>query len=117
MQIIFYTKLANGLIAGSQLKKESKEVNLALTKKIELVNYPNPFNPGTVIKYSVLNKGEINLSIYNILGEKVIELVNGEKESGEYSLYVDMRKYSTGVYIYRLVTPDYVLSKKMLLIK
>jgi len=85
-------------------------------------NYPNPFNPSTVIKYSIPThvkgeKQEVRLLVYDILGNEVATLVNENQGFGNYEVKFDASNLSTGLYIYRLETPDYSKSMKMLLIK
>ena len=80
-------------------------------------NYPNPFNPSTKINFSVPQASEVNLSVYNILGEKVVTLINGFLESGLHSVIFDGRNLASGTYIYRLQTPVFIQTKKMLLVK
>ena len=80
-------------------------------------NYPNPFNPSTIIDFTLPNSEFVNLSIYNILGQKVVTLVNGARKAGTYSLTFDASDLASGWYIYRLQTDTHVMSHKMLLIK
>jgi len=85
-------------------------------------NYPNPFNPSTTIDYTVEKDGFVNLTIYNILGQKVRVLVNEERKKGSYSVRWNGRddergKLPNGVYFYVLKTGDYTSSKKMILLK
>jgi C1A family cysteine protease len=81
-------------------------------------NYPNPFNPSTIIEFSLPeNVGSVKLSIYNVLGEKVAELVNTALLAGKYSYQWNAGNVSTGMYIYELRTDKFVAIKKMLLIK
>lgn len=85
-------------------------------------NYPNPFNPSTVIKYSVPELSNVNLKIYNSLGQLVKTLVNTTQAAGSYSLQWDGTsdtgvKVSSGIYIYRLTTDKFSASKKMMLLK
>jgi hypothetical protein len=81
-------------------------------------NYPNPFNPSTVIEFSLPeNVGNVKLSIYNALGEKVAELVNTALAAGRYSYQWNAKKIATGMYIYDLRTDKFVAMRKMLLIK
>ena len=65
-------------------------------------NYPNPFNPETVIKFSLKEKSSVTLTVYNITGQKVAELVTGEMEKGFYNKKFDGTKLSSGVYIFRI---------------
>lgn len=85
-------------------------------------NYPNPFNPVTKIRYSVpQNTGSkmqnIELIIYDILGNKVTTLVNEQKKTGYYEVEFNASQFASGVYIYRLQANDFIATKKMLLIK
>lgn len=84
-------------------------------------NYPNPFNPSTNIQYRLQNPGFVNLSVYDILGNKVATLVNGTQSSGEHRVTFNAERVngelSSGIYIYNLRTDDFVKSRKMILVK
>ena len=80
-------------------------------------NYPNPFNPSTVINYSVANRGEVSLSVYNLLGQKVAQLVNGTKAAGSYNVTWNATAAASGMYYYRLEAGGQVLTQKMMSIK
>ncbi|MGC8594438.1 MAG: carboxypeptidase regulatory-like domain-containing protein [Candidatus Kryptoniota bacterium] len=85
-------------------------------------NYPNPFNPTTQIVFSIPQTERVTIDIYNILGEKVATLVNGTLNAGTHIVTFDARNSSgsllpTGVYFYRLSTPDFTATRKMLLLK
>jgi Secretion system C-terminal sorting domain len=80
-------------------------------------NYPNPFNPATSIKFSIAEKGNVKLNVYDVNGRKVAELLNGEKEPGNYEISFDASKLSSGVYFYELRSAGFFQSKKMILIK
>ncbi len=85
-------------------------------------NYPNPFNPTTTIRYSIHNPGQVQLIIYNILGQKVKTLVKERKMAGEYSVTWNGtnnfgEKVSSGIYIYQLRCSGKVENKKMILIR
>ncbi len=81
-------------------------------------NYPNPFNPTTMIEFSLPeNVGNVKLSIYNMLGEKVAELVNTSLAAGKYQYQWNAQNDATGIYIYELRTDKFVSVKKMLLLK
>jgi hypothetical protein len=90
-----------------------------LPEKFELLqNYPNPFNPSTVIEFSLPeNVGNVRLSIYNVLGERVAELVNTSLVAGNYQYQWNASNVATGMYIYELRTDKFVAVKKMMLIK
>jgi len=80
-------------------------------------NYPNPFNPTTTIKFSVSKPMSVKLFVYNILGQKVATLVNGNVSAGPQSAVFDASRLASGVYFYRLEAGDYVKTQKMLLLK
>ncbi|KAF0153304.1 MAG: hypothetical protein FD143_381 [Ignavibacteria bacterium] len=80
-------------------------------------NYPNPFNPTTSIKFSIPERTEVTLEIINILGERIALLVNEELTAGKYHVKFNASNISSGVYLYHLKTPNFKLSRKMLLIK
>ncbi len=100
--------------------KYSNEVSVEVTLPLEYSldqNYPNPFNPSTTIKYSIPEDGFVKLSVYNMLGEEVSTLVNGNQEAGRYELSFNASELSSGVYVYRLEAPNYTSSKKLILLK
>lgn len=80
-------------------------------------NYPNPFNPATNITFELPVATQVQLRVYNLLGQKVSELVNGKMNQGVHTVRFDASGLASGMYIYRLETGQAVLSRKMLLIK
>jgi hypothetical protein len=86
-------------------------------------NYPNPFNPSTKIDYQVPVDAKVILEVYNIAGQKVVELVNQEQSAGYYTVDFGSTRLSSGVYIYRLAASDKATGnnfssiKKMMLLK
>jgi len=81
-------------------------------------NYPNPFNPSTVIEFSLPEDvNDVQLTIYDALGQKVAQLVNTSLQAGRYSYQWDARNVSTGMYIYELRTNKFVSIKKMMILK
>ncbi len=80
-------------------------------------NYPNPFNPGTKILFEVPGSGVVTLEVFNLVGQKVAELVNEQKPAGRYEVSFDASALSSGVYVYRLSTGGQQLTRKMTLIK
>ncbi len=65
-------------------------------------NYPNPFNPVTRIRYSITERADVNISVYDILGNKVSEIVNSAHNSGTYEAGFDASGFASGVYFYRI---------------
>jgi photosystem II stability/assembly factor-like uncharacterized protein len=80
-------------------------------------NYPNPFNPITNIKFQVDKTNFANLTVYDISGRVVADLVNGLLKPGVYEVEWDAGKYASGIYFYKLETENFIDSKKMILIK
>tara|TARA_R110000868_G_scaffold294140_2_gene554746 strand:- start:2586 stop:5207 length:2622 start_codon:yes stop_codon:yes gene_type:complete len=80
-------------------------------------NYPNPFNPYTTIEFTIANSGKVTLSVFNLMGQNVAELVNENKSKGTYSVVWDASNSASGVYYYRLEAGSNVFTQKMTLIK
>jgi hypothetical protein len=97
----------------------ASDLNPAIVEDFKLFqNYPNPFNPGTIIEFSLPeNVNNAMLSIYNVLGEKITELVNSALIAGKYSYTWNAQNLATGIYIYELRTEKFSSIKKMILMK
>ncbi len=80
-------------------------------------NYPNPFNPKTIIKFDIAKSQAVKLKIYNMLGEEVATLVNQNLTPGSYSVDFDGSSVSSGMYFYRIEVQDFSQTKRMVLIK
>lgn len=80
-------------------------------------NYPNPFNPSTTINFSVQQAGNVTMSVYNLLGQQVATLVDQKMQAGSHSVTFDASALSSGTYIYRITSGEFVQTKKMMLIK
>ena len=80
-------------------------------------NFPNPFNPSTRIEFALSDTKDVLIDVYDPLGRKVTTLVNGQLNSGFHSILFDGSGLASGVYLYRIVTNEAMISKKMLLIK
>jgi hypothetical protein len=99
------------------------EVEIEQPKYFELFqNYPNPFNPETTIKYSLSENAEVQLSVYNILGENVATLVNENQTAGIHNVQFNAAGLASGIYIYRLkiksvVGKNFAVQKKMIVMK
>ncbi|MFA5805223.1 MAG: phospholipase D-like domain-containing protein [Melioribacteraceae bacterium] len=80
-------------------------------------NYPNPFNPSTTIQYSLKESGKVELTVYNMLGQKVLSLVNEFQNPGSHLVKFDASQLASGIYIYRIKANGFSASKKLLLLK
>ena len=80
-------------------------------------NHPNPFNPSTIINYSVATNSLVSLIVYDIIGNEKAVLVDELKEPGIYTIKFDASNFPSGVYFYTLRANEYTSSQKMLLLK
>lgn len=80
-------------------------------------NYPNPFNPLTTLQYSIAQRSHVVLDVFNVLGQSVARLVDGELSAGTYRTTFDASRLSSGVYLYRLQAGDFVQTQRMVLMK
>ncbi len=80
-------------------------------------NYPNPFNPSTQIRFAVPEQTQINLAVYNMLGQRVTTLVNESRSPGWHDVTFDASELSSGLYIYRLEADGFVETKSMMFVK
>jgi methionine-rich copper-binding protein CopC len=80
-------------------------------------NYPNPFNPTTIIPFSLKEAVTVNLSVFNIIGQRVATLVNERLPAGNHSVSWDATSMPSGTYIYRIEAGDFVESRKLILLK
>lgn len=102
-------------LAGITVKNQL-ENDIVSTFNLEQ-NYPNPFNPSTTINFSVQQAGNVTMSVYNLLGQQVATLVDQKMQAGSHSVTFDASALSSGTYIYRITSGDFVQTKKMMLIK
>jgi hypothetical protein len=93
------------------------EVEIVPTQFELSQNYPNPFNPTTTIRFSLPQASQIKLTLYNMIGEQVAVLAEGTYETGNHKVTFDAGSLSSGTYIYRLESSDFVQVKKLVLLK
>ena len=80
-------------------------------------NFPNPFNPNTIIHYRLSMDNYVSLNVYDLLGREVAMLVNEEKPPGSYEVAFNGTGLASGVYLYRLTAGSFVQSRKMILLR
>ncbi len=98
----------------------SDAIQVALPAPVKLAlhkNFPNPFNPVTVIRYDVPQNGPVRLSVYDATGRQIAVLVDQEVAAGRYQTHFDATNLASGVYFYRLETTQSSITNTMLLAK
>jgi len=98
------------------VRKEHKPVE-AITEYSMTQNYPNPFNSSTVIEYALPKEGLVTITLYDIAGRLVKQLVNEQKSPGRYKTVIESDKLASGVYIYAMRVNEISINKKMVILK
>lgn len=80
-------------------------------------NYPNPFNPQTTINYTLNLASHVNLSVYNLQGKRISQMVDCDQNRGEHSVVFDAQDLPSGIYFYQLRCGDQLETRKMILLK
>ena len=114
-----YAYVANGF-EGLYIIINDLSVNIDLNFPEEYSltqNYPNPFNPTTAISYQLSVDSNVELSVFDMNGRKIVTLINDYQSVGYYTVNWDASGYSSGIYFYRLKAGDYVETKKMVFMK
>jgi len=106
-----------GLISNEStyLEEEIKNGN-SYGIKLEQ-NYPNPFNPSTNIDFYLPEMAQVSLTVYNHIGQKIINVVDRKFLKGNQSVMLNLNDFSSGLYLYKLATPEHSITKTMALIK
>lgn len=114
----YFYRLKQTDIDGTFEYSDVVEVSIVSPNNFELLqNYPNPFNPTTSISYSIPENGNVTLSVYDVLGNRVALLENGNRTAGSYSTSFDASKLTSGIYFYTIRSGNFTGTKKMLLMK
>jgi len=116
---VFHYRLKQLSIDGSYeyFPQDGIEVEVVPAKFELEQNYPNPFNPSTTINFSLPKAAQLKINVYNMLGELVQTIAEGNYEAGYHKVDFNAGNLSSGAYIYRLENENFILTKKMILIK
>ncbi len=107
----FYVTLINNIVTG--IKGRTVPAHFYVDQ-----NYPNPFNPTTTIRFGLARTQNVDLRVYNILGQQVAVLINNQaKPAGDYNVTFNASNLASGPYIFRLVSGSKIVTKKMILLK
>ena len=110
VQIDFDGTLHESNALNVEINSQPKEYTL-------MQNYPNPFNPSTTIEYSIPESGNVKLTVFNALGEKVSTLITDFEEAGTYKINFNSVGLSSGIYFYKLNVNNFTSIKKMILLR
>jgi hypothetical protein len=110
--------VAKGIVLeGSSLESSISEMADVPREYRLYQNFPNPFNPSTIIRYDVPEVANVKITIYDILGRRVVLLVDTQSTPGRYSVEWDAGELPSGVYFLHLQSRDFVGVRKLLLMK
>lgn len=102
----------------SKIYNLSEEIHITAPNDFALnQNFPNPFNPSTVISFSIPKNDKVRLEVFDVVGSRIATLFDEEKSAGYYEINFDALNYTSGVYYYRISTKDFVQTKKMILMR
>ncbi|MBK7107244.1 MAG: Ig-like domain-containing protein [Ignavibacteriae bacterium] len=104
------------LFSGDLLTSVENEKEIPVQFSLEQ-NYPNPFNPSTKIRFSLPQRSEVSLEIFNVIGEKIDELINSTLNAGFHEIDFHSSNLSSGIYFYKIKSGNFVQTKKMILLK
>jgi hypothetical protein len=94
------------------------EITITPEKFRLIQNYPNPFNPVTVISYELPALSDVDLTIFDLLGQKAASLVSGKQPAGNYQVEWNAKNFASGVYFYRLTTDrGFTQTRKMIVVR
>lgn len=113
MEVLFEVSDGRGNIWEKVIRLQTdspSEVNL-------IQNFPNPFNPSTIIRFELPDANDVRLDVYDMLGRRVAQLINDRMTAGRHEITFDASNLASGVYMYRLITDNQVINRQMVLIK
>lgn len=104
-------------IIENQTLTDVDDDNLSIKGYYLAQNYPNPFNPLTNIEFQIGDDGFLKLELYDLMGQKIREIVSEYKKAGKYSVILDASDLSSGVYLYKMKVNNFTQTRKLVLIK
>ncbi len=107
----------NGNRATLATQSATPSASAVITEYALHQNYPNPFNPTTNIAFDMVEAGNVSISIFNIMGQKVAEIVNGNMEAGRHVVTFDATGLGSGLYLYKMEANGFTAQSKMILMK
>ena len=110
------TEIITDLLHPVGVEKDESSTPAPLSYQLSQ-NYPNPFNPVTLIEYKLPIRSEVKLTIFNLRGQEVALLVNGNMLAGIHQVIWDATNVASGIYFYRLQAGEFVQTRKMVLLK
>ncbi len=114
--LLFDNLTVYGISFPNQIVDPVRENQVVKTFKL-YNNYPNPFNPTTMIQYDVPKTSQVVIKVYDVLGREVATLVNAKQASGSYKIDLNMSKFASGLYFLNMKAGTYLKTQKMRLIK
>jgi hypothetical protein len=125
LALLSLTDGITGESLGPNLRYQQNAVWIATVTLSELLptdftleqNYPNPFNPSTVIRYGLPNEAEVELAVYNVLGQQIARLVDEKQKAGYHEVVFHREALTSGMYFYRLRAGAFIRTKKMLILR
>jgi len=116
--VLFAATHGRGMFKSSGPLTSAPEVASTVPEKFALFqNYPNPFNPETTIPFLVPARGEVRLTVYDMTGKVVAELIHGVLEAGQHAARFNASHCASGVYLYELAEGTSVARKKLVVLK
>ncbi|HSW55129.1 MAG TPA: T9SS type A sorting domain-containing protein [Ignavibacteriaceae bacterium] len=117
--LIFKGNIQRGILVYNAdfISSIKNETNSLPTQLALFNNYPNPFNPLTIIRYKIPQRSFVSMKVYDVLGNLVTTIVNEEKSAGSYEVEFNGTGLTSGIYLYQLHAGSLVVSKKMILLK
>ena len=108
----------DGIVYGDTNLTNIEQIGNSIPEYFSLSqNFPNPFNPNTIINYQLAINNVVSLKVYDALGKEVATLVNEKQNPGSYSVEFNSKGLPSGIYFYKLEAGDFVETKKMVLMK